>query len=96
MMSDSQAPPARLRAVERSNDGFKLAELDLSLRGPGAIYGTLQHGQLDLRVAQLSDLKLISQARTAAQQFIDKHEKLRQYNQLSQRIKRLRTVTNLD
>lgn len=96
MMSDSQAPPARLKAVERSNDGFKLAELDLSLRGPGAIYGTLQHGQLDLRVAQLSDLKLISQARTAAQQFIDKHEKLRQYSQLSQRIKRLRAVTNLD
>jgi ATP-dependent DNA helicase RecG len=96
MMSDSQTPPSRLRAVERSNDGFKLAELDLSLRGPGAIYGTLQHGQLDLRVAQLSDLKLISQARTAAQLFIDKHEKLRQYSELHDRIKRLRAVTNLD
>ena len=96
MMSDSQSPPPRLRAVERTNDGFKLAELDLRLRGPGAIYGTLQHGQLDLRVAQLSDVKLISQARIAAQQFIDKHEKLRQYSELHERIKRLRAVTNLD
>lgn len=96
MMSDSQPPPARLRAIERSNDGFELAELDLKLRGPGAIYGTVQHGQLDLRVAQLSDVKLIAQARAAAQEFIDKHEKLSHYSQLQERIKRLRAVTNLD
>jgi RecG-like helicase len=34
------------------------AELDLELRGPGAIYGTYQHGQLDLRVAKLTDTNL--------------------------------------
>jgi ATP-dependent DNA helicase RecG len=67
MMSDSSAPPQRLRALERSNDGFKLAELDLTLRGPGAIYGRQQHGQLDLRIAQLTDTKLIARARAAAQ-----------------------------
>jgi ATP-dependent DNA helicase RecG len=96
MMTDSQPPSPRLRAIERSSDGFKLAELDLKLRGPGAIYGTLQHGQLDLRIAQLSDLRLISQARAAAQQFIDNQEDLGQYNQLQERIRRLRAVTNLD
>jgi ATP-dependent DNA helicase RecG len=96
MMSDSSAPPRRLKALERSNDGFKLAELDLDLRGPGAIYGTMQHGQLDLRVARLTDTQLIAAARAAAQTFIDQHEDLRQYPTLQTQVSRLRTVTNLN
>jgi ATP-dependent DNA helicase RecG len=96
MMSDSSAPPARLKALERTNDGFKLAELDLSLRGPGAIYGTMQHGQLDLRVAKLTDVALISRARSAAQTIIDRGEDLVQYKQLFQHVSRLRAVTNLN
>ena len=96
LLSDSKAPSRRLRAVESSNDGFKLAELDLELRGPGAIYGSVQHGQLDLRVAKLSDVKLIARARTAAQEFLDKSENLLQYEELAARVTRLRTVTNLN
>jgi ATP-dependent DNA helicase RecG len=76
--------------------GFKLAELDLELRGPGAIYGTLQHGALDLRIAKLSDTKLIASARQAAQAFIDSKQDLLNYTQLAARISRLRTVTNLN
>ncbi|HSX32192.1 MAG TPA: helicase-related protein, partial [Candidatus Saccharimonadales bacterium] len=96
MMSDSKAPPKRLQALERTNDGFKLAELDLELRGPGAIYGTMQHGALDLRVAKLTDIKLIASARKAAQDFIDRGEDLLQYKQLHRHITRLRAVTNLN
>ena len=96
MMSDSSAPPKRLEALERSSDGFKLAELDLELRGPGAIYGTMQHGQLDLRVAKLSDARLIAQARHAAQKTIDLQEDLLQYPELHERVSALRTVTNLN
>lgn len=96
MMSDSSAPPKRLRALERSNDGFRLAELDLELRGPGAIYGTMQHGQLDLRVAKLTDTHLIASARAAAQQFIDSQEDLALYPELYGEVKRLRAVTNLN
>jgi len=96
MMSDSSAPPQRLKALERTNDGFKLAELDLELRGPGAIYGTMQHGQLDLRIAKLTDVELISAARLAAQACIDKHENLLQYPRLYERVTRLRVVTNLN
>jgi ATP-dependent DNA helicase RecG len=77
MLSDSKAPSPRLGALESTTDGFKLAELDLQLRGPGAIYGLSQHGALDLRVASLSDIKLIYAARSAAQKFIDKKEELR-------------------
>jgi len=96
LLSDSQAPSRRLRALESSNDGFKLAELDLELRGPGAIYGTMQHGQLDLRIAKLTDVKLIASARTAAQQLLDSGENLIQYKQLMKHVKRLRAVTNLN
>jgi ATP-dependent DNA helicase RecG len=96
LMSDSTAPSPRLRALERTQDGFKLAELDLSLRGPGAIYGTQQHGQLDLRIAKLTDVHLIASARSAAQEFISRPEKLVEYKQLSQRVNRLRAVTNLN
>jgi ATP-dependent DNA helicase RecG len=96
MLDDSSAPSRRLRALESSNDGFKLAELDLELRGPGAIYGQAQHGQLDLRIAKLTDVKLIAEARQAAQEFIDSGEKLVNYKQLSAHVTRLRAVTNLN
>ena len=96
MMSDSSSPPKRLQALERSQDGFKLAELDLELRGPGAIYGTMQHGQLDLRIAKLTDTHLIAAARNAAMLFIEKGEDLVQYTELYERVRSLRAVTNLN
>lgn len=96
MMSDSRAPSKRLRALETSNDGFRLAELDLELRGPGAIYGVTQHGQLDLRIAKLTDTKLIIEARKAAQETIDHGVNLLQYPQLYEHVTRLRAVTNLN
>lgn len=96
MMSDSSAPPKRLQALERMSDGFKLAELDLELRGPGAIYGTMQHGALDLRVAKLTDTHLIASARGAAISFIEKGEDLLQYPVVLEKVTALRAVTNLN
>ena len=96
MMSDNSAPSKRLRALEQSNDGFRLAELDLELRGPGAIYGQMQHGALDLRIAKLTDVKLIASARKAAQKFIDSGENLLQYNELHGRVTELQAVNNLN
>jgi ATP-dependent DNA helicase RecG len=96
VMSDSKTPTQRLKALETTTDGFKLAELDLELRGPGAIYGTMQHGALDLRVASLSDTKLIATARATAQVFIDKKENLTKYTHLNHKVEALRAVTNLN
>ena len=96
MLSDSKPPSRRLRALESSGDGFKLAELDLEIRGPGAIYGQTQHGQLDLRVAKLSDVKLIASARLEAQAIIDSGENLLNYSYLMHHVNRLRAVTNLN
>jgi ATP-dependent DNA helicase RecG len=73
-----------------------LAELDLQLRGPGAIYGTFQHGALDLRVASLTDIKLIASARNAAKAFLDKKEDIQNYPHLNERVTQLRAVTNLN
>jgi ATP-dependent DNA helicase RecG len=96
MLSDSKAPSPRLGALESTTDGFKLAELDLQLRGPGAIYGLSQHGALDLRVASLSDINLIYAARSAAQKFIDKKEELEQFPELAKKVTALRAITNLN
>ena len=43
----------RLNAMVRTQDGFELAELDLSMRGPGEFFGTRQAGLPDFRVANL-------------------------------------------
>lgn len=94
--TDNAEPTKRLRALQTSNDGFRLAEFDLRLRGPGAIYGTSQHGALDLRVARLTDVELISLARKLATKFLDSGEDLIHYQQLYERVKRLRAVTNLN
>lgn len=96
MMGDSSEPSRRLRALEQTDDGFRLAELDLEIRGPGAIYGTVQHGQLDLRIAKLTDTKLIAAARRTAQEFIDKGDNLLEYKQLHKRVQEVRAITNLN
>lgn len=96
MMGDSSKPSRRLQALEQVYDGFRLAELDLEIRGPGAIYGTMQHGTLDLRIAKLTDTSLISAARKMAQEFIDKQENLLKYKHLAERVKAVRAVTNLN
>lgn len=96
LTSDSQAPSRRLRAIESSHDGFRLSELDLEIRGPGALYGSAQSGQLDLRIAKLTDVKLIEQARGAAQDFIDQDLSLREYPLLYNQVTKNRSVTNLN
>lgn len=96
MLSDATKPNDRLRALQQSADGFALAELDLRLRGPGAIYGHSQHGVLDLRLVQLSDTTLISEAREAAKACMTRVEELLQYEALHQRIAALQAVRNLN
>ncbi|MGA2285920.1 MAG: ATP-dependent DNA helicase RecG [Dehalococcoidia bacterium] len=73
LLSDSAAPDARerLQTVERTQDGFELAEADLRLRGPGEFFGTRQSGLPDLKVAQLSDVPLIELARNEASRLLE-------------------------
>jgi ATP-dependent DNA helicase RecG len=67
----NQAARDRLDAFARSTDGFELAELDFSLRGPGDLFGVSQHGMPPLRVADLQhDQTLLLAARQDAQAMI--------------------------
>ena len=61
----------RLEAMERTQDGFELAEEDLKLRGPGEFFGTRQSGLPDLAVAKLSDVQTLEQARGAAERLFE-------------------------
>lgn len=87
---------ARLGAMEKSQDGFRLAQIDLELRGPGQIYGTRQHGVLELEFADMTDPKLLSQVRKAATKFIDDTEALEANAFVINRINQLKAVTSLD
>jgi ATP-dependent DNA helicase RecG len=64
--AEGDAAEDRLRVLERTNDGFVLAEEDLRRRGPGEFLGTRQTGLPELLVAQFSDLETVEKARAAA------------------------------
>ncbi|MHB8863580.1 MAG: ATP-dependent DNA helicase RecG [Pirellulaceae bacterium] len=67
----SQDARERLEAFVRTTDGFELAELDFSLRGPGDLFGISQHGMPPLRVADLQrDQAILQEARHDAQELI--------------------------
>ena len=69
---EDKAENERLQAMAESNDGFFLAEKDLSLRGPGEFLGTRQSGYASgLRMASITDVKLIEKARGEAQKLFD-------------------------
>ena len=61
----------RLLAMTQTNDGFILAEKDLSQRGPGDFMGYRQSGFSDLRLASLMDLKTLEKARKYAEKVFD-------------------------
>jgi len=94
--SDSKAPSQRLKEIEKSNDGFYLAEVDLKLRGPGEIYGRAQHGALNLQVATLGDTKLIARAQAAAKRFVESGENLLHYTQLARQVETYQRLTTLN
>jgi ATP-dependent DNA helicase RecG len=94
--STSAKPTQRLREVEKSNDGFYLAEVDLKLRGPGEIYGHAQHGALNLQIATLGDTKLIKRAQEAARRFVASGENLLQYKELASRVHYYQRLTTLN
>jgi ATP-dependent DNA helicase RecG len=71
LLTDSKLPEAiaKLSVLEKSSDGFEIAEADLELRGPGDVLGTAQSGLSDLRFADfITDTALIREARALADQ----------------------------
>lgn len=96
MMSNHDKPSVRLREVEKSQDGFHLAEVDLETRGPGEIYGRSQHGTLNLKVANLGDTKLIARAQGEAARFVAEGQNLLQYKYLAKAVSKYQRITTLN
>ena len=70
----NQQTVARMKALCKTNDGFRIAEEDLALRGPGDFFGARQSGLPAFRVANLScDLHTLKQAQQASIDWIDAH-----------------------
>ena len=78
-MSSTAKPPARLKEIEKTDDGFVLAEKDLELRGPGEIYGKAQSGELRLEFASLGDTATISRAQNSVDFLAENAEDFEEY-----------------
>lgn len=90
---DDEAANKRLKAMESTDDGFKLADLDLEQRGPGDFLGTRQSGFAELRMASLTDVRLIEKARHEAQRMFaaDPELSLPEHSPLAKAVERFWT-----
>ncbi len=91
LFSESDEPEAseRLAAMVEHTDGFKLAEIDLQLRGPGEVFGTRQSGIPDLKLARLTDYDLIKRSRDEAEKLLDTDPELKNHLAISQKLAEL-------
>jgi ATP-dependent DNA helicase RecG len=85
----------RLKAMATTSDGFALAELDLQLRGAGALYGTQQSGQINLNFASLTDVKQIARAKQIFAKFIKQYN-IDDYPELKQAAINARSIVQLN
>jgi len=67
----------RVQTMTETNDGFRISEADLEIRGPGELFGTRQHGLLNLKIANLmTDQKILETARKEAFQLVQEDSQL--------------------
>ena len=79
LVSDARGEEARARlhAMTHTSDGFKIAEEDLRLRGPGDFFGSRQHGLPELHIADLgADMNVLKAAQDAAKRLLDSDPRL--------------------
>lgn len=85
--SEDELTIERLRQFAKISDGFELARLDLKNRGPGQVYGTLQHGFYGLKMANLLDHNLIKLARDEAATLLKADPDLKRFPELAAQVK---------
>jgi ATP-dependent DNA helicase RecG len=85
--AQGEAAHARLSAAAELGDGFALAEKDLELRGPGEFLGKRQSGLPGLRYAELTDLEMVAETRTAAEWLLAQSGELDNYPDLAANVR---------
>ena len=96
IQADNSEPLPRLREFARLSDGFALSELDLRLRGPGAIYGKLQHGKFGFSLTTLDDAELVGLVKQAVDLFFKTRINLVNYKYLAQLVQSAQHITYLN
>ncbi|QNL44821.1 ATP-dependent DNA helicase RecG [Oscillibacter hominis] len=82
----------RLRVIAKTSDGFRIAEEDLRLRGPGDFFGQRQHGLPSLKIADLScDMALLLKAQAAAEELLRADPELTRHGAVKRRVQELFT-----
>jgi ATP-dependent DNA helicase RecG len=94
--SPSKKTAKRLQAIMECQDGFKLAEKDLEIRGPGEIFGQKQWGIPDLAMASLKDIFLVEKTRNAAKEILEKDWQLKNYPALKRKLEEFEKEVHLE
>ncbi len=94
--TDDSSASQRLAAMEKTNDGFALAEHDMKIRGPGEFFGIKQSGIADLTMAALADVELIKKARAAARAIMKVDPDLKRNPPLARQLDDIRHFTHLE
>ena len=92
LISDNQNDETkqRLKVMTKTADGFKIAEEDLRLRGPGDFFGERQHGLPGLRIADIGcDTQLLKEAQQAAEELLARDPDLRDHPAAAERVAEL-------
>lgn len=72
----------RLRALEKTHDGFKLAEMDMQIRGTGEILGVRQSGETDIPVSVISNMAFLEKVQSAAHRLLENYPELKWLDEL--------------
>ncbi|MFH1656981.1 MAG: ATP-dependent DNA helicase RecG [bacterium] len=98
LFSDSASVKTRqrLKALIDCEDGFRLAEKDLQIRGPGEIYGVRQWGVPDVAMSGLKNLALVEKTREAAKEILNQDPNLKSYPFLKERLQKFHESIHLE
>ncbi len=84
--NEQSSVTSRLKNLEKTFDGLRLAELDLKIRGSGEIFGTRQSGRFELKIASFLDLPLLECAKNEAVNLLQKDPQLDKYPPLKRKL----------